>query len=1385
MYGEVDIDITLESDVFPWYAYVADIPDDGLIGFDFLHHYDCVLEARRGLRIGKRLYETTVNREFNVCTVYVKSDTIIPANCEYIVCGTVENFEFDCDNPFGIIEPIQVDAPPLHVAHSVVDVARAGSGIPVRVANTNDDDLRVFAGTRIAFIQPVVSIFDVADGFENNESSSTTTKPIRSVRSGDQTNFDSWPEELKDLYARSCKGLDTGERQRLAALLDKHRKSFAMSADDHGRTSIVRHAIDTGNASPIKQRPRRPPRAFEGEEEKIIADQLKAGVIRESSSPWSSPLVYVKKKDGTTRQCVDYRKLNEVTKKDAYPLPRMEDCLDCLGGAQVFSTLDLQSGFWQIEIEEDDRQKTAFSTRNGHYEYVTMPFGLCNAPSTFERAMELLMKGLQWKTLILYLDDIIVMAPSFDDHLTRLDEVLSRLSAAGLKLKSSKCSLFRPEVAYLGHIVSENGIKPDPDKIRRIKNWTTPTSITDVRSFLGLCSYYRRFIRGFSSIAAPLNKLLEKSNKFEWNDDCDQAFDDLKKTLVSDSVMAYPRDSGLFILDTDASATGIGAVLSQLQWDETSQKEIERPIAYASRTLTRSQRRYCTTRRELLAVVSFVRHFRHYLLGRKFLIRTDHSSLRWIMSFREPTDQMARWLEILSQFDFDIEHRAGKKHGNADSLSRMPCDPDSCDCYDGSTILSDLPCRGCITCQRRHREWSDFFSVDDVIPLSSKSVKTIHTNKPGSDNVNRTYLDNVKCSADMIFYVGIVIVFLLGLLSYSLSNLRIGLYSAIVCLFGSLAVVISVTYDAFRFLREGHWPTLGFSSLRVKKCASISRVKAQRSRKNAVDIAQNDSLSCVSETGAVAGDFSGPQGQFLCNIERNEMITKQKNDPDIGIIYEWLVESSDRPDRSRVHDKSPAVRNLWLLWKQLQIIDGVLYKRNYTNNRLTTSLQLVVPATLRNQVVKANHSSKMAGHLGIKKTLSRTSRSFYWFNMKQSVRLFLANCASCGARKKPTTKPRAPLGEYTPGSPMDRVAMDILGPFPISAKGNRYVLVIGDTFTKWIEAYAIADQTAPTIANVVVREFIARFGTPLEIHTDQGKNFESDLMHELCRLLEITKTRTSPYRPNSNGMIERFNKTLVDMITAFVDKKQTNWDENLPLLTSAYRSTEHESTRFSPNFLMLGREVRTPIEVAMGMGQPDDDNGGRLPNEHAVELVAAMTDASKLARDHLGRARERQKKDYDARISVNNFKVGDFVYYVDSTRKKGLSPKLNPHKFVGPCVVVRIHNDVIFEIRTSAKCKGRTLHHDRLKPYINNDIPQWAMNLSERVKISDPNKRQTGTQTNVKDIMTPRRSARTRRPPDRLGTMTTTITATTPSPPMTTTVPVTAAAGTPLVDETN
>ena len=1348
VHGIINISVNIDDETFEWDAYVADICDDGLIGFDFLHHFNCSLEARRGLRINDRMFAIELETELGLNAVYVKHDTVVPANSEYIVPGKTNYFQSGNETPYAIIEPNIEDSLQLHVAHCVVDVSRTDIDIPVRVANTNNEDIRLFANTRIASIQTVEMITDIDDNEKTPENPSSR---ICGVKLKEPCDLSSWSEGLKELYERSCDGLSLCERDRVATLLSKHSSSFAMSPSDHGRTSIVQHTIDTGNAVPIKQRPRRPPRAFAGEEEEIIASQLEAGIIRESTSPWSSPLVYVRKRDGSTRQCVDYRKLNEVTKKDAYPLPRIEDCLDCLGGAKIFSTLDLQSGYWQIEIKDADRPKTAFSTRTGHYEYVTMPFGLCNAPGTFERAMELIMKGLQWKTLILYLDDIIVMGSSFDEQIDRLDEVLTRLSSAGLKLKPSKCHLFRTEVAYLGHVVSESGIKPDPDKVRRVKDWPTPMSITDVRSFLGLCSYYRRFIRGFSTIAAPLNKLLEKSHRFEWDDDCQTSFEMLKQTLVSDNVMAYPNDDGMFILDTDASATGIGAVLSQLQWDETSQKEVERPVAFASRTLTRTQRRYCTTRRELLAVVCFVRHFRHFLLGRKFLIRTDHSSLRWIMSFREPTDQMARWLEILSQFEFVIEHREGKKHSNADSLSRTPCHPDTCDCYNGSQIVEELPCGGCTTCRRRHREWSDFFDEDDIVPLSAKEVKPAPP-KICTIKDKYAYRDRINTFAGAsLQYISIAIVFFVVFFSWSISNTRCGLLFGFTCLVAVFVYLSNGVKDALQFVRRGFRPTPNVVSIVDVKRASMSRKAARRDRDDAVDVAKNDALPCVSDKGAIAGGLSGQQGILLGNIDRAELITMQKDDHDIGVVYEWLTESPDRPDRSRVHDKSPEIRNLWLLWNQLHMVNGLLYKRNYTNSKLTTGLQLVVPENLRDRVLKASHTSVLSGHLGLKKTLSKLQRSFYWLNMRETVRIFLKNCVTCGSRKRPTSKPRAPLGEYTSGSPMDRVAMDIMGPFPTSSKGNRYVLVIGDTFTKWIEAYAIPDQTANTVVEVVVKEFIARFGTPLEIHTDQGKNFESILFQDICKLLEISKTRTTPYHPASNGMIERFNRTLVDMISSFVDKKQQNWDENISLLTSAYRSTIHETTGFSPNFLMLGRETRTPIEVALGIDRLEDDHDRPSPHEHAADIVANMTEASRIARENIGGARERQKKNYDARLSVNNFSPGDLVYYLDSTKQKGLSPKLNPCKWIGPCVIVKKLSDLIFEIRSRQAGKTKVLHHDRLKPYTSSDVPSWVANLSHKLKDGcDPHKRHAGTQTSLRDTVPPRRSPRTSKPPNRL-----------------------------------
>ena len=393
---------------------------------------------------------------------------------------------------------------------------------------------------------------------------------------------------------------------------------------------------------------RRIPVHLRDEVDQQIDRMLEENIIQPSSSPWASGIVIVKKKDGTSRFCVDYRRLNDVTIKDAYPLPRIDESLDQLAGSKWFSCLDLSSGFWQVEMHEDDKQKTAFTTRIGLYEFNVMPFGLSRAPAIFERLMGVFLAGLHWKICLIYLDDIIVIGKTFENMINNLDCVFKRFEDSGLKLKPEKCQLFRRGVEFLGHIVNESGVGTDPKKIECIKKWPTPTSVTEIRSFLGLCSYYRRFIEGYSKIAKPWHCLTEKSKKFEWTLECEKAFTSLKHLLITAPMLSHPDFSLPFILDTDASDFAIGAVLSQ------NINGAERVVAYASRTLSKSERKYCVARKEMLALVYFTKYFKHYLYGRKFTARTDHGSLKWLSKFKNPEGQVARWLEILSSFDMII-----------------------------------------------------------------------------------------------------------------------------------------------------------------------------------------------------------------------------------------------------------------------------------------------------------------------------------------------------------------------------------------------------------------------------------------------------------------------------------------------------------------------------------------------------------------------------------------------------------------------------------------------------------------------------------------------------------------------------------------------------------
>ncbi len=535
------------------------------------------------------------------------------------------------------------------------------------------------------------------------------------------------------------------------------------------------------------------------------------------------------------------------------------------------------SGYHQVELAEPDRAKTAFITKHGLFEYTRMPFGLCNAPSTFQRAMELVLRGLQWIILLIYLDDVIVTGRNFKEHLQHLRSVLDRFRQAGIKLKAKKCRLFQTRVPFLGHVVSEDGVATNPDLVKDVQQWPMPCNIKQLQAFLGLTNYYRRFIQDYASIAAPLHDLTRKNTSFQWTALQQHAFETLKRVTTTAPVLAYLSAGATFTLDTDASNSSIGAVLSQ------QHPEGERVIAFASRRLGPAQERYCVTRRELLAIVAFTHHFRHYLLGQHFQLRTDHSSLLWLFRFRSPEGQLARWLEELSQYSFSIQHRSGTSHGNADALSRVTSKPE-CDCYQAGVSLESLPCHGCAHCQKVHENWSRFEQdVDDVLPLATRRICE-DSDDDDTDAVERgDRTDDVTCN-------------------------------------------------------------------------------------------------------------------WVPSMSQEQVQEAQEGDPDLKVVRSWLLSSED-PQASDVRAHSLAVRSYFLTRQQFSLVNGVLCY-NWIDVMGQKSTRLVVPRTLRREVIRCCHDPTYSGHQGKQRTLDRVKSGFHWFGLSADVDQYVATCAQCGSAKK-------------------------------------------------------------------------------------------------------------------------------------------------------------------------------------------------------------------------------------------------------------------------------------------------------------------------------------------------------------------------------------------------
>lgn len=972
----------------------------------------------------------------------------------------------------------------LAMADAVVEIADS-KGMTLLITNHGTEPVTLECGEVLGNLQPatLVEDGDQIDGTMEVEPHST---PCVAALQG-ETDNEGRTSTLLGALGLDQMELPQKELDELQGLVVEFASLFALDATELGRTSIVTHTINTGDCPPVRQPPRRVPFSLRGKVCQLIDNMLKQGVIVPSSSPWASPIVLVAKQDGSTRFCVDYRKLNAVTKLDVFPLPRIDDSLDLLAGTQYFTSLDLASGYWQVGMHEDSQEKTAFTTHAGLYEFTVMPFGLCNAPATFQRLMESVLSGLARKKCLVYLDDILVIGRTFEEHLSNLREVFTRLTRAGLKLKPSKCKLARGEVDFLGYVVSRNGISADPKKVSAVIEYPTPVDLKSLRAFLGLTSYYRRFVPSFSSVAQPLYALTRKEVPFVWSQECDVAFTQLKRALAESPVLAYPNFGRDFLLETDASGMGLGAILSQKQDDGTI-----RPIAFASRTLQNHEKNYGISELEALAVVWAVKHFRHYIYGHHCTVFTDHEALKSLLNTPHPSGKLARWGMALQELDLKIEYQPGRVNGRADALSRYP------------------------------------------VPLQKS--------------------DCVQTQAHSV----------------------------------------------------------------------VAAVQIPNTQAGGGEECESDSLS-----------------------------KRQREDPYLKEIITYL-ETGDLPTEEK------RARELVLGSSQFTLNDRILYRVEADK-----SLRIIPPATDRQKLFKEAHQGPFSGHLREAKIHSELSRHYWWPGMRRDIAQMCRSCLTCATRGvgKPVKPPLTPIPV---NGPFDRVGVDVLQ-LPKTRQGNRYAVVFMDYLTKWPEVYATPDQTAPTIAKLLVEKVISRHGVPHQLLSDRGPSFLSKLILEICSVMGVKKINTSAYHPQTDGLIERFNRTLTDMLAKTV-KTEVEWDERLPYVLFAYRATVQASTGESPFFLLYGRDPQLPTELALAPTVARDEV---QLDDYKSRMVQLMSEAWNLAQKTLKKSQQRQKKQHDKHARNADFKPGDRVYVFMPALKRGPAHKLAlPYK--GPYRVLQL-----------------------------------------------------------------------------------------------------------------
>ena len=1154
-----------------------------------------------------------------VGTVRLRQAVTLAPQMEHLVWGKLPSSAPVSPGSTIVVEPTSSRSAPKNiVVGRIVTPMWGDRWVPMKILNPTRRHMTLRRNAVVADVFPCVAVEDLS--ISQGVSMPQTGKAALPVSNPDITSDPC--QQLKDcgladVNLSDCEISDLW-KQRLANLVLAYQDVFSKDKLDCGEAKEFVHRIHLTDDRPFRLPYRRVPPAHYHKLRDVLSEMELKGIISKSVSEYASPLVMVWKKSGDLRICTDFRWLNAKTAKDAHPLPHQADCLAALGGNAFFSTMDLTSGFYNIPLHESDRRFTAFTTPIGLYEYNRLPQGLCNSPASFMRMMISIFGDLNFSSLLCYLDDLLVFAPSEEEALRRLETVFSRLRTNNLKLAQKKCHLLRRSVKFLGHVVSSSGVSVDQEKVKVISAFCKEDLMNDdgcspsqrkVKSFLGMVLYYQHFIPGCSSIAKPLYTLTagqkrsakglfgrRKAGAFreltpqDWTPACEQAFEDLKSALLNSVVLAHPDFDRPFVLSTDASLDGLGAVLSQVPAGE----ERARPIAFASKCLSRSQANYPAHRLEFLALKWAVcDKFSHWLQGHKFTVWSDNNPLTHILTKPKLDACEQRWVSKLAPYSFEIKHIPGRLNVVADALSRDPF----------------------------------------VKPLRERLMC-----EPYSELLDQACDVNDSCVQDT---------FRLTCQPQSLG-----------CPCTTAAIDGSLSEDDVSSLLSSfdEW-----DSAPRQRAASLA-----------------DYLAALE-----------PPGQdVLPTLSLADLQSHQQQDPVISRVAHYVDRKRRPTRRERYNERQPTLRVL-KQWDKLTLLNGILYRVTKDPLNKQKRFQFVVPESLKADALTGIHDH--AGHQGQPRTLSLARQRFFWYDMEKDIRNHVRNCHRCVLSKTPEPSARAPLESIKTSAPLELVCVDFWSAEDSNNKSVD-VLVITDHFTKLAHAFPCQDQTAKRVAKKLWENFFCVYGFPQRLHSDQGANFESELIAELLHLSGVDKSHTSPYHPMGNGGTERFNRTLGNMLRSLPLRSKQKWPQMIQTMTFVYNCTVHETTGFAPFYLMFGRVPRLPVDLLFKNVLHDANVGDY--DTYVKSLLEDLHCAMAVAQKNCTAEQRHQCDQYNKRVKGQPLSLGDQVLLANKgiKGKRKLSDKWSPVLYTVVDSKPALH---IYRIRDQ-EGKERVVHRNLL-----------------------------------------------------------------------------------------